>query len=217
MTDVGNHVGAAFVLGFALGAAPGPVQLLLLTETAKRGLRGGLRVMAGANTALAAVMLMLALGLSSLTLGDTALRVLFLVGGGFVTYLAVLEIGALRRERTVGPDVASGSAPSPRVGPVLRGVLAVAVSPGVWVFAATTAAAVIAGAMNAGGRPEAVLAALAIGLGVSLSDLTFTTLGSAGHRLIGDRGLWWVRLVLACLLAAIGLGLLWQGRLVGGS
>lgn len=140
MTDVWRHVGGAFALGFALGAAPGPVQLLILTETAKHGLAGGLRVMAGANSALVAVTLVLALGLSSLTLSQTTLRALFLVGGGFVVYLAVVELRALRRERSAGPQVVSRAPPSAGVRPVLRGILAVAVSPGAWVFFATTAA-----------------------------------------------------------------------------
>jgi threonine/homoserine/homoserine lactone efflux protein len=40
MSVGGAGVGAAFALGFALGAAPGPVQLLILSETAKRGREG---------------------------------------------------------------------------------------------------------------------------------------------------------------------------------
>ena len=213
MTDTWSHAGAAFVLGFALGAAPGPVQLLILTDTAKHGLAGGLRVMAGANSALIVVMLVLALGLSRLTLSDAALQVLYVAGGAFVVYLAVVELGALRRERSTDLDVEARSLPSARVGPVLRGVLAVAVSPGAWVFFGTTAAAVIASATDAGGRPEAILAALAMGIGVSLSDLTFTLLGSVGRRLVGDSGLWRIRLALAVLLALIGFVFVWQGVL----
>ena len=69
-----SHIGAAFALGFALGAAPGPVQLLLLTETTKRGFSGGLRVMLGANGTLFLVMVALAFGFSSLAPGESLLR-----------------------------------------------------------------------------------------------------------------------------------------------
>src|SRR5436309_2304000 len=69
MTAWGEHVSSAFALGFALGAAPGPVQVLILSETARRGFSGGLRVMLGANGTLFAVMVALALGFSSLTPG----------------------------------------------------------------------------------------------------------------------------------------------------
>src|SRR5215218_5059135 len=70
---------AAFAFGFALGAAPGPVQLLILSQTARRGLRGGLRVMLGANLTLLAILLALAVGLSAAQPSDTALRVLRVV------------------------------------------------------------------------------------------------------------------------------------------
>ena len=66
MSVGGAGVGGAFALGFALGAAPGPVQLLILSETAKRGLEGGLRVMLGANLTLFGILLILALGFASL-------------------------------------------------------------------------------------------------------------------------------------------------------
>ena len=93
-----SHIGAAFALGFALGAAPGPVQLLLLTETAKRGLSGGLRVMLGANGTLFLVMVALAFGFSSLAPSEGVLRALRVVGGAFLIYLAVDELRRVRRE-----------------------------------------------------------------------------------------------------------------------
>ena len=88
MTGWGEHVSSAFTLGFALGAAPGPVQVLILSETARGGFSGGLRVMLGANGTLFAVMVALALGFSSLTPGPGLLRVLRLVGGAFIVFLA---------------------------------------------------------------------------------------------------------------------------------
>lgn len=36
-----DHILPTFLLGAALGAAPGPVQLLILSETAKGGLARG--------------------------------------------------------------------------------------------------------------------------------------------------------------------------------
>ncbi len=111
-----SHIGAAFALGFALGAAPGPVQLLLLTETAKRGFSGGLRVMLGANGTLFLVMVALAFGFSSLAPGESLLRALRVVGGGFLIYLAVDELlrGSVARRST--PTTAVTEAP-PTHGP----------------------------------------------------------------------------------------------------
>jgi len=66
---------AAFGLGVALGASPGPVQLLLFSEASRGGAGRGLRAMAGANATFGAMMLLLAAGLSSLEPGETFLRV----------------------------------------------------------------------------------------------------------------------------------------------
>ncbi len=204
-----SHVGAAFVLGFALGAAPGPVQLLILTETAKRGFSGGVRVMLGANGTLFLVVLSLAIGFSSLAPGEGVLRGLRVVGGGFLIYLAADELRRLRREAG-DPEPVELEAP-PTMGPTMRGVVSVLLNPGAWIFFATTAAALIADATAAAGRDAAIAAAVSMTIGVSLSDFTFTLLGSGGRRLVGDRGLRWIRAALAIGLAAIGTAFVVQG------
>ena len=96
----GGHLWAAFALGFALGAAPGPVQILILSETAKRGFSGGLRVMLGANGMLLVVMFLLALGLSSLTPGERLLDALRVLGGGFLVYVAMTELRSIVEPRS---------------------------------------------------------------------------------------------------------------------
>jgi threonine/homoserine/homoserine lactone efflux protein len=204
-----SHVGAAFALGFALGAAPGPVQLLILTETAKRGFSGGVRVMLGANGTLFLVMVALAFGFSSLAPGEGLLRGLRVVGGGFLIYLAVDELRRVRREAG-DPETAAAETP-PTMGPTTRGVVSVLLNPGAWIFFATTASAVVADATADAGRDAALAAALFMTIGVSLSDFTFTLLGSGGRRLVGDRGLRWIRTALSIGLAAIGVAFVVQG------
>jgi threonine/homoserine/homoserine lactone efflux protein len=203
-----SHIGAAFALGFALGAAPGPVQLLLLTETAKRGLSGGLRVMLGANGTLFIVMVALAFGFSSLAPSEGLLRALRVVGGGFLIYLAADELRRVRRESV---DPGAAVVETPTMGPTLRGVVSVLLNPGAWIFFATTASAVIADATADGGRDAAVAAAFFMTLGVSLSDFMFTLLGSGGRTLVGDRGLRWIRAALSIGLGAIGIVFVVQG------
>jgi len=204
----GSHIGAAFALGFALGAAPGPVQLLLLTETAKRGFSGGLRVMIGANGTLFAVMVALAFGFSSLAPSAGVLRGLRLVGGAFLIYLAADELSRLRREIVHGPMRRADEAPG--MGPTTRGIVSVILNPGAWIFFATTASAVIAEATADAGRDAALAASVAMTVGVSLSDFMFTLLGSGGRSLFGERGLRWIRCGLSVGLAAIGLAFTWQ-------
>jgi threonine/homoserine/homoserine lactone efflux protein len=208
-----EHVAPAFGLGFALGAAPGPIQLLILGETAKRGFSGGLRVMAGANGTLFAVMVALALGFSSFTPGDTALRVLRIGGGLFLVWLGVQETRALASEASAG---VSASPTGRGLGPTARGVIGVVLNPGAWVFFATTAASVVASASADGGVATALLAATAMTVGVSVSDTSFTLLGSGGRRVFGDRGLRWIRIALAVVLAAIGVAFVVGGIAAGG-
>ena len=206
-------MGAAFALGFALGAAPGPVQVLILSETAKRGFSGGLRVMLGANGTFLAIVLLLALGLSSFYPTARLLDALRFVGGVFLVFVAATELRAITELRS--PRAAVGSAgreeTDGRFGPAAKGVVAVVVNPGAWIFFATTASAVIANASAGGGRIEAVLAAVAMTIGVSASDSLVTSLGTGGRALLGDRGLTWVRVGLAALLIALGVGLVLQG------
>ena len=60
----------------------------------------------------------------------------------------------------------------------------------------------------------ALAGALAVAIGVSCSDLTFTILRSGGRRLVGEGGLRWIRTGPAALLVVIGAPFVVQG--VGG-
>lgn len=209
MSVGGAGVGAAFALGFALGAAPGPVQLLILSETAKRGLEGGLRVMLGANLTLLGILVILALGFASLEPGPGVIGTLQAVGGSFLVWIGVVELRSIRDEARSTVDAPSQRAVA-RLGPTAKGVAAVLLNPGAWIFFATTASALIANATSDGGTGAALAAAVAMAIGVSCSDLTFTILGSGGRRLFGERGLRWIRMGLAALLVAIGVAFVTQ-------
>lgn len=200
-----EHALPALALGFALGAAPGPVQVLILAETSRRGLAGGLRVMLGANGTLLVVMMALAMGFAAVEPGVGTLRALRVAGGAFVVYLGVVELRSLRA------PVRHMSDPDRRLGPAARGVLSVVVNPGAWVFFATTASAVVADATADAGRWAAIAASLAMAVGVSASDLSFALLGSGGRVLLGGSGLVRLRTALAIALLAIGVWFVAQG------
>jgi threonine/homoserine/homoserine lactone efflux protein len=207
VSDAWSYVPPAFALGFALGAAPGPVQVLILSQTAQRGFGGGVRVMLGANLTLYAILLTLALGLSAVTPSDTVLRVLRASGGVVLIWIAISELRTIWRPRP--PEALPGRWRA--LGPTEMGILMVLLNPGAWIFFATTASSVLAGAAAEDGRPAAVLAATAMAVGVSASDFAFTLLGSGGHRLFGERGLRWIRSGLAGLLAVLGVAFVVQG------
>lgn len=203
-----DHVVPAFALGAALGAAPGPVQLLILNETARHGIGQGFRVMLGANGTLFVVLATLALGFSTVEPSPELVRGLRIVGGTFLVYIAVNELRGLRRESVGAPIVGPRGS---RLGPSARGVVLVLVNPGAWIFFATTAAAVMAEASADGGRDVALLTAVAMTLGVSLTDFGSALVGTGSRALLGERALVWVRVGLSVLLLAIGVAFVVQG------
>jgi len=198
-----SHPAAAFGLGVALGASPGPVQLLLFTEASRGGVTRGLRAMAGANATFGAMLALLAAGLSSIEPGDAFLRTMRIVGGAFLVWLAIDALRAARRPHEVDPS-------RPGLHPSVRGVIAVLVNPGVYVFLATTGTAVAANAAHAAGRPLAFVTVAALLAGVSLMDSGMVLLGAGAHR-VSDRALRLLGVALALALAALGAWLIAQG------
>jgi threonine/homoserine/homoserine lactone efflux protein len=199
------HPAAAFGLGVALGASPGPVQLLLFSEASRGGVRRGLRVMAGANGTFGVMLLLLAAGFSTVKPGDTFLTAIRVIGGAFLLFLA---IDAFRENRRVERPVDSGRT----LHPSIRGIVAVVLNPGAYVFLATTGAAVVADAAHDGGRALAFVTAAALLVGVSLIDGSMVVLGSGTHR-VGERALRVIGDVLALGLGALGVWLIAQGVL----
>jgi len=194
---------AAFGLGVALGASPGPVQLLLFSEASRGGAGRGLRAMAGANATFGAMMLLLAAGLSSLEPGETFLRVVKVIGGAFLVFLAFDATRESRRPHEV-EETRKG------LHPAVRGIVAVVLNPGVYVFLATTGTAVVASAVDQGGRGLAVITVVALLLGVSLMDSTMVLLGAGAHR-VSDRFLRILSDVLAVAMGALGTWLVVRG------
>ena len=194
---------AAFGLGVALGASPGPVQLLLFSEASRGGVGRGLRAMAGANATFGAMMLLLVAGLSSIEPSETFIRVVQVIGGAFLVFLAVDAIRESRRPQVV--EVSRGA-----LHPSVRGIVAVVLNPGVYVFLATTGTAVVASSIEEGGRGLAVVTVLALLLGVSLMDSAMVLLGAGAHR-VSDRFLRVLSDALAVALGALGLWLIVRG------
>lgn len=194
---------AAFGLGVALGASPGPVQLLLFSEASRGGAGRGLRAMGGANATFGAMMLLLAAGLSSLEPGETFLRVVKVIGGAFLVFLAFDATRESRRPHEV-EETRKG------LHPAVRGIVAVVLNPGVYVFLATTGTAVVASAVDQGGRGLAVVTVVALLLGVSLMDSAMVLLGAGAHR-VSDRFLRILSDVLAVAMGALGTWLVVRG------
>jgi threonine/homoserine/homoserine lactone efflux protein len=197
-------IAGAFGLGATLGLLPGPVQFVLLTEATRGGVRRGFAAMAGANGTFGVMLLSLAAGLAVIAPAETALRVLKIAGGAFLVFLAADAFVATVRGLDEDPGRGRGRTP------LIRGVFAVLLNPGAWVFLATTASALFASAVEDGGRPLALLAAVVMLGGVSLVDGIMVLLGG-GIRRFEERVARWLTPILAVGLAVFGVILLIEG------
>ena len=200
----GTPVIAGLSLGLALAGAPGPVQAVLLAESVRGGVGRGFRAMAGATATFGVLLAVLALGLSVAPPTGLALRLLKLVGGALLVWLA---IDAVRSGNEVDPS----EAPRRTLPPVARGSLAIVLNPGAWLFLAAVASPLLASATTAGGRGSALLTAGALLLGAALGDAVVVLIGGLGVRRAGDRVSLWVRRALSLVLAALGIWLIVQG------
>jgi threonine/homoserine/homoserine lactone efflux protein len=205
VTDSFAPVLAGLGLGIALAGAPGPVQAILLAEALRGGIARGFRAMFGANLTLGALLLALALGVSIAVPSDLVLRVLKLVGGLFIVLLGI--DGFRSADAPAQPSEQRRELP-----PAARGALAVILNPPAWLFLATAATSLMASATQSGGTRTAILAALALLLGVAAGDGTLVLASGLGLRRarpeIGRqlrRGLSVVLVVLGVSVIATGL------------
>ena len=202
--NVVSPVIAGFGIGLALASSPGPVQALLLAESVRGGIVRGFRAQAGANGTFAILLVSLALGLSLAPPAGLFLRILKVVGGLYLLWLAVDGLRSTREE-------APASAPSRTLPPEVRGTLAVLLFPGGWLFLGAVASPLFAEATRLGGAGNALLAAVALVIGLAIGDAAAVLLGGIGLRRADARVGRWVRRILATVLAGLGVWLLISG------
>jgi threonine/homoserine/homoserine lactone efflux protein len=199
-----SPVVAGLTLGIALASAPGPVQAVLMAESIRGGVARGFRAMAGASATFALLLTGVALGLSVAAPTGAVLRILKVVGGALLLWLAVEGFRSARRAQEASTDRRS-------LPPAARGSLAVILNPGAWIFLGAVASPVFATATQQGGTRSALLVVLALVVGLAAGDGAVVLLGGVGVRRAGDRAAVWVRRVLAALLAAVGVWLVLSG------
>lgn len=195
---------AGLGLGIALASAPGPVQAVLLTESVRGGIGRGFRAMAGANVTFGLLLVALALGVSVAPPSGPVLRILKVAGGGLLLWLGVEGFRSTRNMGRISADRRS-------LPPTARGALAVILNPGAWLFLGTAASSLLSTAARRGGSGSALLAAVALIIGLAIGDCGVVLLGGVGVRRAGERLGLWVRRALAIVLAGLGLWLLVDG------
>ncbi|MDQ6710096.1 MAG: LysE family transporter, partial [Candidatus Dormibacteraeota bacterium] len=193
MSSALPSVAAGLGLGLALAGAPGPVQAILLSESIRGGTARGFRAQAGANLTFGVFLVALALGVTILAPAPVVLRILKVAGGALLIWLAVDGF----RTRN-----APAQTPTEHQGlpPAVRGLLAVVLNPGTYLFLATAASSLLTTATRQGVAGAALLGAIALLVGVGMGDGTVVLLGGAGVRRAGARATLWARSMLAALL-----------------
>jgi threonine/homoserine/homoserine lactone efflux protein len=202
-----SSIVAGLGIGVALAGAPGPVQAVLMTESVRGGVGRGLRALAGVHLTFGLLLVCLALGLSVSPPSGLALRVLKVAGGALLLWLAVDGFRS-------GLQVRQAAAEQRRaLPPAARGMLAILLNPGGWLFLAAVASPLFASATQRGGTTAALLVAVALVAGAAAGDGIVVLLGLGVRRAGGQVGRW-VGRALAAALAALGVWLLVSG-LVG--
>jgi len=195
---------AGLGLGIALAGAPGPVQAVLLTESVSGGVARGLRALAGVHVTFGLLLVGLALGLSAVPPSGPAVRILKVVGGAFLLWLAADglrsagRIDAAPGERRALPAAA-------------RGALAIVLNPGGWLFLGAVASPLLATATRRGGVGSALVLAIGLVTGAAIGDCGVVLLGGIGIRRSGERVERSVRRGLALVLAGLGIWLVAGG------
>jgi threonine/homoserine/homoserine lactone efflux protein len=195
----------SFGVGLALASAPGPVQAVLLAEAVRGGVGRGLRALAGVHLTFGLLLASLALGLSLAPPSGLLLRALRLAGGVMLLWLA--WDGVRSRSRHAIGQAAPWSSRRRTLPPAMRGVLAIVLNGGAWLFLAAVASPLLAAASLQGGKVASVVAALALVAGAAIGDLAVILLGAVGVRRAGERATRQVYRVLAIVLASFGVWL----------
>jgi threonine/homoserine/homoserine lactone efflux protein len=113
------------VLGLAAGFSPGPLTILVISETLRHGLRAGMKVSLAPILTDLPIIALAALLLDRLSSHPAALGGIALLGGGFLLYLG---LGSLR------PHEGAVSSGGPAQRSLLRGVTANFLNPNPYVF-----------------------------------------------------------------------------------
>jgi threonine/homoserine/homoserine lactone efflux protein len=205
VTGTISSIAASLGVGLALAGAPGPVQAVLLAEAVRGGVARGFRAFAGVHLTFGFLVTCLALGLSFAPPSGLALRVLKVAGGALLVWLAV---DGYRSGHRVARATASQGRALP---PAARGMLAIILNPGGWLFLGAVASPLVAAATQRGGTGAALGVALALVVGAAIGDGAVVLLGGIGVRRGGDQLGRWVGRVLAALLAVLGVWLLVSG------
>jgi threonine/homoserine/homoserine lactone efflux protein len=181
-------------LGLSAGLSPGPLTALVVSETLRHGLAGGIRVALAPLATDVPIILAALLALGALADADRLLAAVSGAGGAYLVYLACLGLGT-----DAAPTAAAPRAP----GSFGKGVVVNALNPHPYVFWATVGAPWLLRPEAAGGARWAFIA----GFYCTLigSKVALALVAARFGRALGGRGYARVNRVLGLVLLAFGL------------
>ncbi len=190
-----DALGKGIVLGLAAGFSPGPLTVLVISETLRHGLPAGVKVSLAPLLTDLPIIALAALLLDRLSSHPAAFGVIALLGGCFLLHLG---IGSLRQR---GIDI---HAVRPGSGSLLRGVAANLLNPNPYVFWIGVGTPIL---LNALDRSWTHALAFAAGFFCCLvgAKLLLARLVEGSRAFLSSGTYRWVMRILAVLLLAYAL------------
>ncbi|MFQ5682655.1 MAG: LysE family translocator [Candidatus Binatia bacterium] len=206
----------AFAIGFSVASIPGPIIVLIITETLRVGQRGGLLTMMAPPLVDALVMLPLGLFLQASLFTGRGVVVLGLIGAGFLGWLGLQSIRAGIRKTPMGNEQGSSSADGDRELPCfVKGTLTHLTSPYPYLYWGTVGASFVRRGFESDGFWIALLFPLGFWLGTGAFGLLAIYLVAQGKRHLPPRLEPLLHYVSGILLIGGGIFLafkVWQGH-----
>lgn len=205
----------AFAIGFSVASIPGPMIVLIGTETLRKGARAGLVTMTAPLLLDGLMMLPLGLLLQASLFSGKGVVVLGLAGAAFLAWLGIQSLSARASEalKLKGQNAAP-TAREREVSSFLKALLTHLTSPYPYLYWGTAGSSFVRQGYEAGGVPGAALFPLGFWAGASAFTLLVIYLITRGRKMLPERFEPHLHRVSGILLIASGVLLavkVWQG------
>lgn len=203
----------AFAIGFSVASIPGPMIILITTETLRKGAKSGLTIMTAPILLDALIMLPLGLLLQASLFTGSAALILGLIGAALLFWLGLQSMRAGVAKIPLAVDPGS-SANDKEMAPFLKGVLTHLTSPYPYLYWGAVGSTFIRQGFESGGVWTASVFPLGFWLGASAFTLLAISVAARGKKILPARLEPQLHRFSGVLLISSGIFLaikIWQG------